>query len=282
MAEKKMKEYFFITIGIILVAISVEYFFAPNDLAAGGVTGLAIVINKFIPALNVSLITLIVNMILFIAAFILIGGSFGGKTLFATIGLSLIMWVIEEFLNPYALTKDLIIAAAFGTLISAIGMAMVFNNNSSTGGTDILAKILNKFFHIDIGKALLIIDFFITFAAAIAFGLDLGFYSMLSVIGLGIAIDRFIDGFNTKKEMIIMSSKGEEISSFILGKLKRGCTYLKGAGAYTKQDINIIYTVLERREFIELKLFIKETDPRAFISVREAYEVMGEGFKNIE
>ncbi|MCI7443847.1 MAG: YitT family protein [Clostridium sp.] len=282
MAKKKITEYFFITMGIILVAISVEYFFIPNNLAAGGVTGLAIVINKFIPNLNVSLITFIINMILFIVAFILIGGSFGEKTLFATIGLSIIMWIIEEFLSPYALTKDLIIATIFGTLISAIGMAIVFNNNASTGGTDILAKILNKFSHIDIGKALLIIDLFITLMAAITFGLDLGFYSMLSVIGLGITIDRIIDGFNTKKEILIMSSKVNEISNFILKELTRGCTYLKGVGAYTKKDINVIYTVLERKEFIKLKLFIKEIDPNAFISVREAYEVMGEGFMKIE
>ena len=282
MAKKKITEYFFITIGIILVAISVEYFFIPNNLAAGGVTGLAIVINKFIPNLNVSLITFIINMILFIIAFILIGGSFGEKTLFATIGLSIIMWIIEEFLSPYALTKDLIIATIFGTLISAIGMAIVFNNNASTGGTDILAKILNKFSHIDIGKALLIIDLFITLMAAITFGLDLGFYSMLSVIGLGITIDRIIDGFNTKKEILIMSPKVNEISNFILKELTRGCTYLKGVGAYTKKDINVIYTVLERKEFIKLKLFIKEIDPNAFISVREAYEVMGEGFMKIE
>lgn len=282
MAKKKITEYFFITMGIILVAISVEYFFIPNNLAAGGVTGLAIVINKFIPNLNVSLITFIINMILFIVAFILIGGSFGEKTLFATIGLSIIMWIIEEFLSPYALTKDLIIATIFGTLISAIGMAIVFNNNASTGGTDILAKILNKFSHIDIGKALLIIDLFITLMAAITFGLDLGFYSMLSVIGLGITIDRIIDGFNTKKEILIMSPKVNEISNFILKELTRGCTYLKGVGAYTKKDINVIYTVLERKEFIKLKLFIKEIDPNAFISVREAYEVMGEGFMKIE
>ena len=282
MAKKKMIEYFFITIGIILVAISVEYFFLPNNLAAGGVTGLAIVMNKFIPNLNVSVITFIINMILFIVAFILIGGNFGGKTLFATIGLSIIMWIIEEFLSLYALTKDLMIATIFGNFISAIGMAIVFNNNSSTGGTDILAKILNKFFHIDIGKALLIIDLFITLMAAFAFGLDLGFYSMLSVIGLGIIIDKIIDGFNTKKEILIMSSKVNEISNFILKELTRGCTYLKGVGAYTKKDINVIYTVLERKEFIKLKLFIKEIDPNAFISVREAYEVMGEGFMKIE
>ncbi len=282
MTWSKIKEYVFITFGIVLVAISVEYFFAPNDLAAGGVTGFAIVLNKFIPQLGIGTITLITNLILFVLAFAVIGGNFGGKTLFATIGLSIFMWIIENFLSPYAITNDLIIATIFGTLISAIGMAIVFNNNSSTGGTDILAKILNKFCHINIGTSLLIIDFIITLGAALAFGLDLGFYSMLSVILLGITVDRLIDGFNTRKEVLIMSSETEKISKFILEELFRGCTYLKGEGAYTGKEIKVIYTVLRRGEFIKLKSYIKGIDSNAFISVREAYEVLGEGFSEIE
>lgn len=282
MTWSKIKEYVFITFGIVLVAISVEYFFAPNDLAAGGVTGFAIVLNKFIPQLGIGTITLITNLILFVLAFAVIGGNFGGKTLFATIGLSIFMWIIENFLSPYAITNDLIIATIFGTLISAIGMAIVFNNNSSTGGTDILAKILNKFCHINIGTSLLIIDFIITLGAALAFGLDLGFYSMLSVILLGITVDRLIDGFNTRKEVLIMSSETEKISKFILEELFRGCTYLKGEGAYTGKEIKVIYTVLRRNEFIKLKSYIKGIDSNAFISVREAYEVLGEGFSEIE
>ena len=282
MRKIDIKEYILITFGIILVAISVEYFFAPNNLAAGGVTGLAIVVNHFLPIINVGAITLIINVALFIVAFFIIGGNFGGKTIFASLGLSVIMWAMEKFLHPFAITEDLIIATIFGTLISAFGMAIVFNNNSSTGGTDILAKILNKFFHIDIGKSLLIVDLIITIAAALAFGLDIGFYSMLSVIILGIAVDRFIDGFNASKEILIMSDKNEDISKFILEKLERGCTYLKGEGAYTGNDIKIIYTVLNRGEFIKLRGFIKELDPRAFITVRESYEVLGEGFKEME
>lgn len=282
MSKRNLREYFLITIGIILVAISVEYFFAPNNLAAGGVTGLAIVVNHFLPDLNVGAITLIVNGVLFGVAFFIIGGNFGGKTLFASLGLSVIMWVIESYFNPFAITSDLIIATIFGTLISAFGMAIVFNNNSSTGGTDILAKILNKFFHIDIGKSLLIVDLIITLAAALAFGLDIGFYSMLSVIILGITVDRFIEGFNSSKEVLVMSEKNEEISKYILEDLERGCTYLKGEGAYSGKDIKIIYTVLDRSEFIKLKIFIREKDPKAFITVRESHEVLGEGFGQME
>lgn len=282
MTKKLIKDYGLITFGIILVALSVEYFFSPNKLAAGGVTGIAIVINNVVPNLSVGLITLVVNVILFAAAFLLIGGNFGAKTIYASLGLSIIMWGIETFFKPFAITTDLVIASTFGTLISAFGMAIVFNCNASTGGTDILAKILNKYFHMNIGRALLIVDIIITFAAAMVFGLDIGFYAMLSVIILGITIDRFIDGFNSSKEIMIMSDKNEEISRFILDELSRGCTYLKGVGVYSNRDIKVIYTVLSRNEFIKLKDFIKEIDRRAFISVRESYEVLGEGFMEIE
>ncbi|MBE6049223.1 MAG: YitT family protein [Clostridium sp.] len=281
MNKKIFKEYGLITFGIFLAAIGVEYFFAPNNLAAGGVTGLAIVLNSLMPNLSVGGLTLVINIILFVVAFGVIGGNFGGKTIFASLGMSVIMWIIEKFFNPVAITNDLIIATIFGTIISAFGMAIVFNYNASTGGTDILAKILNKFFHLEIGKALLIVDLIITFAAAMVFGLDIGFYSMLSVIILGITIDKFIDGFNTSKEIMIMSKRSDEISKYILDDLGRGCTYLKGIGAYSKKDIQIIYSILSRSEFIKLKSFIKEIDKDAFISVRESYEVLGEGFTEI-
>lgn len=282
MTKKNLKEYFLITIGIILVAISIEYFFAPNNLAAGGVTGVAIVLNYLFPYIGVGILTFIINLLLFIVAFVILGGSFGTKSIFATVGLSVVMWIIEEFLNPFAVTEDLMIATIFGTIISAFGMAIVFNNNSSTGGTDIIAKIINKFLHINIGISLLIIDIIITFFAAMVFGLDLGFYSMLSVIILGITIDRFIDGFNTSKEIIVMTKKENEVKDFIINDLSRGCTYLKGTGCYSGKDINVIYAILGRNEFIKLKRYIKDIDPRAFISVRESHEVLGEGFKEIE
>ncbi|MBU5317628.1 YitT family protein [Clostridium bornimense] len=282
MIKKNLKEYSLITIGIILVAISIEYFFAPNNLAAGGVTGLAIVLNYLFPYIGVGILTLIINLLLFAVAFLVLGGSFGKKSIFATIELSLVMWAIEKFLNPFAITSDLVIATIFGTIITAFGMAVVFNNNSSTGGTDILAKVMNKFLHINIGISLLIIDIIITFFAAIVFGLDIGFYSMLSVIILGVTIDRFIDGFNTSKEIMVMTKKENEVKDFIINELSRGCTYLKGTGCYSGKDINVIYAILGRNEFIKLKRYIKEIDSRAFISVRESHEVLGEGFKEIE
>ena len=279
---EKFKEYAIITFGIILVALSVEYFYAPNNIAAGGVTGAAIVINAIIPSLSIGMLTLIFNVVLFIVAFVFVDGKFGVKTIYASLGLSIILWIIEKFFNPIAITNDLIMATIFGTLISAVGMAFVFNENASTGGTDILAKILNKFFHLDIGKSLLVVDFIITFASILAFGINVGLYAMLSVILLGLVVDRLIEGFNVCKSVFIISKKNDEISKFIIYTLDRGCTFLKGMGAYTCQESDVLYAVISRNQFIKLKKFIKEIDPQAFITVGEVHEVLGEGFKNID
>lgn len=282
MKFNNLKQYVLIMIGVILVAISIEYFFAPNNIAAGGVSGLSIIINNLVPTISVSAINLVLNLVLLIISFFILGKSFGSSTAITSIELSLAIWIIETFLKPYAITKDLMIATIFGTLISALGMAIVFNNNSSTGGVDIIVKILNKYFHINIGTGILLVDCVIIFMAIIVFGVDIGLYALLSVIILGITVDRFIDGFNSCKEVIVMSSKVEEISKFIMNDLKRGCTYLQGKGAFSEKDILIIYAILGRSEFIKLKMYIKEIDGNAFISVRESYEVLGEGFREIE
>ena len=282
MEKVKLKEYGIITLGIILVAISVEYFFAPNNLAAGGVTGAAIVLNALVPKLSVGLINLVLNVLLFAVAFMFIDGNFGVKTVYTSLGLSLIIWGIEKFLNPIAITTDLIIATIFGTLISAIGMAFVFNENASTGGTDILAKMLNKFFHLDIGKSLLIVDFIITFVSALVFGIDIGLYAILSVILLGVLVDKLIEGFKSCKNILIISKKNDEISKYIINVLGRGCTFFNATGGYTRKESNILYAVLSRNEFIKLKTAIKEIDSKAFITVGEVHEVLGEGFEDIK
>lgn len=279
---KSFKEYILIAFGIILVAISVQYFFAPNNLAAGGVTGLAIVIRSFMPSINLGLITLVLDAILFTVSYVVLGKEFGKRTIITGILFSVTVWVIGEFLSPVAITNDLIIASVFGAVISAFGMALIFNNNSTTGGSDIIAKIINKYTNINIGLSLLIVDILITMLGAFRFGIDTGFYAILSVVMLGLTIDRFIDGFNNRKEIFIISDNHKKISEYILEELSRGCTYINGVGVYTNNEIKLIYTIVERNEFIKLKKFIQDNDYKAFISVRQSYEVIGEGFIEME
>lgn len=280
--KEKIKEYCLIIVGVFLVALSLEYFFIPNNIAAGGLTGLAIVINHYIPSISTGPLVFIMDLVSFIVGFIFLGKSFGVKTIVSSFSLAGMMTIIEKFFNPQALTEDLMLASIFGTFITAIGMAIVFNANASTGGTDTIAKILNKFFHIDIGKSLLAVDFIITLLGAITFGINIGLYGLISVIINGIAIDKVIEGFHVCKEVTIISSKNDEIGKFIMNDLERGCTYLKGVGGFTGKDTYVLYAVLGRSEFIKLKQHISKIDPRAFITVGEVHEVMGEGFRNIQ
>lgn len=281
MKRESIKEFALITMGIFLVAVSVVYFFEPNNIAAGGITGLAIVINHYIPFISIGPLVLMMDTILFIVALIVLGAKFGAKTIYSSFLLSTSMWLMQTFI-PINITNDLILATIFGTLISAVGMAIVFNANASTGGTDIIAKILNKFFHIEIGKSLLIVDFLVTLLGAVTFGINIGLYGLLAVIINGVVIDNIIAGFKTKSEITIISEKNKEISKFILDDLERGCTFIKGIGGFTRKDTSILYTVLDRNEFIKLKNKIKEIDKNAFITVGEVHEVMGEGFMGID
>ena len=281
MKRESIKEFALITMGIFLVAVSVVYFFEPNNIAAGGITGLAIVINHYIPFISIGPLVLMMDAILFIVALIVLGAKFGAKTIYSSFLLSTSMWLMQTFI-PINITNDLILETIFGTLISAVGMAIVFNANASTGGTDIIAKILNKFFHIEIGKSLLIVDFLVTLLGAVTFGINIGLYGLLAVIINGVVIDNIIAGFKTKSEITIISEKNKEISKFILDDLERGCTFIKGIGGFTRKDTSILYTVLDRNEFIKLKNKIKEIDKNAFITVGEVHEVMGEGFMGID
>ena len=281
MKKKNIKEFALITIGILLVAISVVYFFEPNNIAAGGITGLAIVINHYIPFISIGPLVLMMDAVLFVIALIVLGAKFGAKTIYSSVLLSVSMWLMQTFI-PISITNDLMLATIFGTLISAGGMAIVFNANASTGGTDIIAKILNKFFHIEIGKSLLMVDFLVTLLGAITFGINMGLYGLLSVIINGVVIDNIIAGFKTKSEITIISDKNKDISKFILNDLERGCTFIKGVGGFTGKDTALLYTVLDRSEFIKLKNKIREIDKNAFITVGEVHEVMGEGFMGID
>ena len=143
MKKKNIREFALITIGILLVAISVVYFFDPNNIAAGGITGLAIVINHYVPFISIGPLVLMMDAVLFIIALIVLGAKFGAKTIYSSVLLSTSMWVMQTFI-PINITNDLMLATIFGTLISAGGMAIVFNANASTGGTDIIAKILTQ------------------------------------------------------------------------------------------------------------------------------------------
>ncbi|MBU5335764.1 YitT family protein [Intestinibacter bartlettii] len=211
---KTIKEYFIVTIGVILVAFGLQYFYSPNDIAGGGLSGLSLVINHYVPSLSLGTLIFLGNLILFAIAFLLIGGDFGAKTIYASFALSFVMDFMEKVMHSHALTNNLLLAVICGTLIIGTGLALAFSINASTGGTDILAKILNKYTSFNIGRALLIVDLSVVICGAITFGLNKGLYSLLAVVINGLLVDKVIDMIGKYKEQkAAEQSDKEEIAA---------------------------------------------------------------------
>ena len=281
-SPKALREWGMIHLGCFLVAAGITWFLVPNNIAAGGVSGLAMVLNRFFPGFPVGVLMIGMNLVLFIIGFIFIGFEFGAKTIYSSLFVSGAVWFLERFF-PVAvpLSDDILVQLIFGTLLGATGMAMVFNQNASTGGTDITAKILNKYLNIDIGKGVLACDVFIVLAAGWVFGIRIGMYAMLGVILNGFLVDSVIIGLRINKYVIVISGFSEEIRRFIVEELESGATIYEGRGAWSGERKEIITTILNRRKFIRLRDFIRAIDPRAFISVNNIHEVLGEGFERL-
>lgn len=276
-----VKDYCMIALGVVLVALALHFFYFPANLAAGGISGLAIILERLYPAISRPTYILFLNLIFFAIGFAFLGKVFGAKTIFASFFMTAVLEVLHRTVGSVILTHDMFLNTFYGTLLASVGMAIVFNYDGSTGGTDIIAKILRKYLHVDLGKALLAVDFVITAGGFLVFGWEVGLFSLLSVLINGNLIDRFIEGTRTAKEIMIISKQSEAIRKFIIDELDRSCTILTGYGGYTKEDTNVIYVVLNRRDYIELRNFIKVVDNRAFLSVNEVREVLGEGYQDI-
>ncbi|WP_288480689.1 YitT family protein [uncultured Clostridium sp.] len=280
--KEKFKEYLMITIGMLFVVIAIQFFFIPNNITAGGVTGISVVICEYIKGLNVGLVMGVLNIFLFIIAFIFIGRDFGGKTIYAAMGISFINWAIEEFFTPMAVTNDLMLSTIAGSLFLGIGLGIVFTQDASTGGTDIIAKILNKFFHIEMGRGMQIVDIIVVIFSGITFGIEKAIYAVICVILTGIVIDKVISGYYTCHQVIIFTNKTKYIKEYIINDIDRGCTIFTGEGGYTGENKNIIYCVLERAQLMKVRKFLKENEPEAFVIVNDAHDVLGKGFEKIE
>ncbi len=275
----KIKRFIIINAGLLIMALAFIIFLEPSELAVGGVTGLAMVIQNYFPAMNLGVLMLIFNVILFIVAFVFIGKDFGGYTIYCSFALSFMMGFLEKYMDIGVLfPDDLMLTLIFGILVQGIGMAIVFYQNASTGGTDIVAKVINKYSGMNIGMALFLADSLVTIGAAIAFNFRIGLYAFLGILLNGFVIDKVIDGFNMKSHVQVISKKPALVSAFIQNDLLRGVTYVKTVGGYTKKDMMMVTAVLTRPEYLKLDRFLKNEDPGAFMIMNHVREVKGEGF----
>lgn len=277
-----LKEYLIITVGFILVSFAVQYFYVPSKITGGGITGISIIVNSYFPTITIGASMLAFNVILFCIGLLLIGGNFGAKTLYASFGLSGSMWFIESVIKPHSITNDTLLSAIIGTLLIGTGLGLVFSQNASTGGTDIIAKILNKYFHLDMGKSMQAVDFLVVILGGLTFGISTALYAVVCIFLNGVLIDKVIEGFTSVKAVMVFSPSSEEIKKYIINEIDRGCTVFQGQGGFTSKKNNVIYSVMDRTQLIKLRTYIKKHHPDSFIIVSEAHEVLGQGFQSIE
>lgn len=281
--SNKINEYIMITIGVLLVVVGVYFFKFPNNFSIGGVTGIAIILSNLLGnVISSSTIVLVLNIVLLVIGYVLLGKSFGNRTAYGTILMSLSLQLLEIIVPLNGpLTTEPMLELSFAVILPAVGSAILFNIGSSTGGTDVIAMLLKKYTHIDIGNALLLTDFLLTVATFLVFDITTGFLSMLGLLMKSTLIDSVIENLNLNKYFTIICMDPKPISTFITQKLHRSATVFDAKGAFTDQDKKIILTVMNRAQAVQLRKFIKETDPEAFLFITNTSEIIGRGFRGL-
>ena len=268
-----LKEFAIITFGALVAAAAVFFFMLPSQVAIGSASALAMILNNFIP-LPVSVLNLSINVILLIVGFFLVGSEFGIKTVYTSILLPTFIGVFEQlFPNFESLTKDPLLDVLCYVLVVGMAMAILFSCNASSGGLDIVAKIMHKHLKMDFGKAVSISGITVALMAAFCYDTKTVVLSVLGTYFGGIIVDHFIFGLNIKRRVCILSPKMDEILTFILHDLHSGATLYEGIGAYGNTKHTEIVTIVDNQEYRLLMDYVKKTDPTAFITVYSVNEI---------
>lgn len=279
---KLIIEFIGLILGCIFIAVGLNMFFKPYTIAPGGLSGLSVVISK-LTGLSVSTIMLVIGVPLLLFSIKILGKKDAIKTFIGMILLSFIIKITEPLASIQA-TNDILLSAISGGILLGIGLGIVFSVDGSTGGTDLIALMLNRIFpNMSVSKCLTIIDGMVVLSAGIANGnLETGLYSAIALYIIVKVIDAIISGFDYSKAFMIITTQPEKLRCAIVNDIKRGVTLLDAKGGYTNEDKNILLVVVNKKQQeVQLKKLIKNEDPNAFIIVSEAHEVLGEGFKSI-
>lgn len=279
--KSKLKNFSLLTISTLIMAVGIYFFKFANNFTFGGITGIAVLVAKFLP-ISASDFYFVVNILLLIIGWIVLGKSFAEKTAYSTILLSVSLSLLERiYPMSHPLTNEPLLELIFAILLPALGSAILFNIGASSGGTDVIAMILKKYTSIDIGKGLMISDLIFTLAGFLVFNVKTGLYSLFGLIMRSALIDNFIESFNRSKYFHVVTSNATCICDFIQNDLQRGATIVNATGAFTGDDKYIILTVLSPSQAVKLRNFIKEHDPKAFLLVSNTSEIIGKGFHSV-
>lgn len=279
--KSKLKNFSLLTISTLIMAVGIYFFKFANNFTFGGITGIAVLVAKFLP-LSASDFSFVANILLLVIGWIILGKSFAAKTAYSTILLSVSLSFLERvYPMSHPLTNEPLLELIFAILLPALGSAILFNIGASSGGTDVIAMILKKYTSVDIGKGLMVSDLIFTLAGFLVFNVKTGLYSLLGLIMRSALIDNFIESFNRSKYFHVVTSNATCICDFIQNDLGRGATIVNATGAFTGDDKYIILTVLSPSQAVKLRNFIKEHDPKAFLLISNTSEIIGKGFHSV-
>ena len=271
--KRNITDFLVITGGTGIVAIAVYFFMLPSHVSVGSAAALAMVLSNFIP-LPVSVITFLMNVVLLILGFTLIGPEFGVKTVYSTLLLPVMLGILEILLpNFQSLTADPLLDVICYILVVGIGLAILFSRNAASGGLDIVAKIMNKFLRMDLGRAMSLSGIVVALSSALVYDKKIVVLSVLGTYFGGMVVDNFIFGINIKRRVCILSQKHDEILHFILHDLHSGATIYNSIGAFNHTPREEIVTVVDKQEYRQLMDFIRRTDPAAFVTVIAVNEI---------
>lgn len=265
--KNKINEILRICVGTLIVACAVYFFMLPSHVSVGSAAALAMILSNFIP-LPISAITLGLNVFLLIIGFLLIGPEFGAKTVFCSLLMPGYMAIFEQvFPNFQSLTNDPILDVICYTLVVGIGLSILFTCNASSGGLDIVAKIMNKYLHLELGKAMSLSGMLVALASALCYDSKTVVLSVLGTYFGGMVVDHFIFGINIKRRVCIISPKVDEIVSYILHELHSGASLNHTIGAYENVVRKEIITIVDKQEYRALMDYVRKVDPKAFVTV---------------
>jgi len=281
--KNQLKRFGMINAGIFLVALGIHVFKTPNRFALGGVSGLSLLLVYFWPHVTVGSLMMFLNIVLLAAGYLFLGQGFGHKSVYGSFALSGMVWVMELICPiPAPLTSEKLMELMYGVFLPGMGSAIVFHYGATTGGTDIVAKILTKYFRVKVSYSLLLTDFLIALGAGALFGIEACLLSIMGVCIKTFVLDLFMENLRVFKIVVIISSKSAEIKEFICNTLQRGATAHTAEGAFSHTKREVITTVLSRRQAQKLQLFIQSVDPTAFITISNSSDIIGKGFGRFE
>ncbi len=279
--KSSIKSYLLITIGTVLIGIGLYFFEFPNKFSTGGIGGVSIVLGEVFGFLSQASWFFILNIFLTLVGLLVLGKGFAFKTIYSSVLLSTITWLFEWFFPMNKpLTDQKVLEMFFDVILISIGSALIFNEEGSSGGSDIIAMILKRYTTLKMGFALFIVDFFVISALVLVFGIETGIYSLFIVVLRTLVVDSAIENLNTSKYFVIITDRAEKILSFINDNLERGATIVSGTrGAFTGDEKVMIMTVVSRSEAVRLKHEIKKIDKKAFSVICNSSDIIGDGFR---